>query len=265
MAKDTVITFRQAKQEGRKLSMLTCYDYTTAKIMDRCVDAILVGDSLGTVVLGYPTTCPVTMEDMIRHAGAVVRGAANTLVVVDMPFMSYQASVRDAVLNAGRLIAETGATAVKLEGGVDVVPQIEAIVKAGIPVMGHVGLTPQASNALGGFKVQGKTPEAVQKLIDDAKAVEAAGAFSIVIECVPSSVGTRVTQAVNVPTIGIGAGVECDGQVLVYTDMLAMGDFTPKFVKHFGDAGTLMREAFQAYTQEVRDGAYPTEQYGYKG
>lgn len=263
--KNTVLTFKQAKEKGEKLSMLTSYDYSTAKLVDEAgVNSILVGDSLGNVVLGYKDTISVTMEDMIHHSAAVARGAKNALVVCDMPFMSYQTSVYDAVVNAGRLMKEGRAGAVKLEGGREVCPQIKAIVDAGIPVCAHLGLTPQSINAFGGFKVQGKTEAAARKLLEDAKAVEEAGAFAVVLECVPSKLAELITKELSIPTIGIGAGNVCDGQVLVYQDMLGMfSDFTPKFVKKFADIGTIMREAFAAYDKEVKAGTFPSQEHEY--
>lgn len=263
--KNTVATFKKAKQEGKKLSMLTAYDYSTASLMDEAgIHGILVGDSLGNVILGYEDTISVTMEDMIHHGAAVARGAKNALVVVDMPFMSYQTSVYDAVVNAGRLMKEGRANAVKLEGGREVAAQIKAIVDAGIPVMGHLGLTPQSINAFGGFKVQGKDEAAAQKILDDARAITEAGVFGIVLECVPASLAEKITAAVDVPTIGIGAGAGCDGQILVYQDMLGMfSDFTPKFVKRYADIGTSMKEAFRAYIEEVEAGTFPTEKQSY--
>ena len=202
---------------------------------------------------------------MIHHGAAVARGAKNALVVIDMPFMSYQTGVRDALINAGRLMKEGGADAVKLEGGAEVVPQIEAIVSAGIPVMGHLGLTPQSINAFGGFKVQGKSEAAARKLLEDAKALEAAGAFAIVLECVPAKLAELVTKEISIPTIGIGAGAGCDGQILVYQDLLGMfSDFTPKFVKRYANIGELMKEAFASYKQEVADGIFPQEEHQYK-
>ena len=263
--KKTVVTFAQAKQNKEKLTMLTAYDYSTAKLMDEAgVDSILVGDSLGNVVLGYEDTLSVTMEDMIHHGAAVARGAKEALVVVDMPFMSYQTSVYDAVVNAGRLMKEGRAQAVKLEGGVEVAPQIKAITQAGIPVVGHLGLTPQSINCFGGFKVQGKTEAAAKKLIDDALAIQEAGVFAIVLECVPAKLAKLVTEKLAVPTIGIGAGSDCDGQVLVYADMLGMfSDFTPKFVKRFAETGAVMKEAFKKYNEEVKSGAYPKEEHTY--
>ena len=264
--KNTAATFAAAKAKGEKLSMLTAYDYSTAKLEDESgINGILVGDSLGNVVLGYEDTVSVTMEDMIHHGAAVARGAKNALVVVDMPFMSYEATVEVAVRNAGRLMKEGRAGAVKLEGGVRVAEQIRAIVKAGIPVMGHIGLTPQSINVFGGFKVQGKSEEAARALLADAKAVEEAGAFAVVIEAVPAALAQMITDAVSIPTIGIGAGAGCDGQILVYPDMLGMfSDFTPKFVKRYANVGEVMREAFANYAAEVASGAFPTEEHTYK-
>ena len=263
--KNTVLTFKQAKEKGEKLTMLTAYDYSTAKLIDEAgVNSILVGDSLGNVILGYENTISVTMEDMIHHGAAVARAAKNALVVVDMPFMSYQTSVYDAVVNAGRLMKEAKAGAVKLEGGKEVCPQIQAIVQAGIPVVAHLGLTPQSIHAFGGFKVQGKTEEAAKKLLDDAMAVQKAGAFCVVLECVPARLAEIVTKGLEIPTIGIGAGNVCDGQVLVYQDMLGMfSDFTPKFVKKFANVGEIMKEAFSAYCKEVAEGSFPAEEHEY--
>ena len=257
--KNTVLTFQQAKENGEKLTMLTAYDYSTAKLIDEAgVNSILVGDSLGNVILGYEDTISVTMEDMIHHGAAVARGAKNALVVIDMPFMSYQTSVYDALVNAGRLMKEGRGDAVKLEGGVEVCPQIKAIVDAGIPVCAHIGLTPQSINAFGGFKVQGKSEAAAKKLLEDAKAVEEAGAFAVVIEGVPAKIAALITEQLHIPTIGIGAGKDCDGQVLVYQDMLGMfSDFTPKFVKRYANIGEVMKEAFQNYIKEVQDGVFP--------
>lgn len=264
--KNTAATFAAAKAKGEKLSMLTAYDYSTAKLEDESgINGILVGDSLGNVVLGYEDTVSVTMEDMIHHGAAVARGAENALVVVDMPFMSYEVTVEEAVRNAGRLMKEGRAGAVKLEGGVRVAEQIRAIVKAGIPVMGHIGLTPQSINVFGGFKVQGKSEEAARALLADAKAVEEAGAFAVVIEAVPAALAQMITDSVSIPTIGIGAGAGCDGQILVYQDMLGMfSDFTPKFVKRYANVGEVMCEAFANYAAEVASGAFPTEEHTYK-
>ncbi|MDD6447645.1 3-methyl-2-oxobutanoate hydroxymethyltransferase [Oscillospiraceae bacterium LCP25S3_E3] len=263
--KNTIITFKQSKQQGNKISMLTAYDYSTAKLMDEAgINAILVGDSLGNVVLGYEDTLSVTMEDMIHHGAAVARGVKNAMVVVDMPFMSYQTSVYDAVVNAGRLMKEGRASAVKLEGGKEVCPQVKAITEAGVPVMGHLGLTPQSINALGGHRVQGKTQQAAQKLLDDARALQEAGAFAVVLECVPEKLAEKVTKELEIPTIGIGAGAGCDGQVLVYQDMLGMfSDFTPKFVKKFANVGQVMKEAFKSYIDEMQQGSFPSQEHCY--
>ena len=245
--------------------MLTADDYSTAKLIDESgVNSILVGDSLGNVILGYEDTISVTMEDMIHHGAAVARGAKNALVVVDMPFMSYQTSVYDAVVNAGRLMKEGRAGAVKLEGGEEVCPQIKAITAAGIPVVAHLGLTPQSIHAFGGHKVQGKTESAAKKILEDAKAVELAGAFALVLECVPAKLAELVTKNISIPTIGIGAGNVCDGQVLVYQDMLGMfSDFTPKFVKKFANVGEVMTNAFQEYIKAVGDGTFPGKEHEY--
>ena len=264
--KNTVSTFQAAKEKGEKLTMLTAYDYSTAKLMDEAgINGILVGDSLGNVILGYEDTISVTMEDMIHHGAAVARGTKDTMVVVDMPFMSYQTSVYDAVMNAGRLMKEGRANAVKLEGGAAVVEQIKAITAAGIPVMGHLGLTPQSINAFGGNKVQGKSEEAAKKLIEDALAVQEAGAFAVVLECIPAKLASIITKKLTIPTIGIGAGAGCDGQILVYQDMLGMfSDYVPKFVKRFADVGSVMKESFQAYGDEVRAGSYPAQEHTFQ-
>lgn len=263
--KNTVTTFAKAKKNGEKLTMLTAYDYSTAKLIDEAgVNSILVGDSLGNVILGYEDTISVTMEDMIHHGAAVSRGAKNALVVIDMPFMSYQTSVYDAVVNAGRLMKEGRGGAVKLEGGTEVCPQIEAISNAGIPVVAHIGFTPQSVNAFGGNRVQGKTEDAAKKLMEDALAVEKAGAFAVVMECVPAKLAAIITKKLNIPTIGIGAGAECDGQVLVYQDMLGMfSDFKPKFVKNFANVGEIMKNAFKAYCDEVAAGTFPSAENEY--
>ena len=264
--KNTVSTFKKAKENKEKLTMLTAYDYSTARLFDEAgINSILVGDSLGNVVLGYEDTLSVTMEDMIHHSAAVARGAKNALVVCDMPFMSYQASVYDAVTNAGRLMKEGRANAVKLEGGEEVCPQIKAITECGIPVVAHLGLTPQSINAFGGYKVQGRDLEAAKKLIDDAVAVEKAGAFALVLECVPTEIATKITEKLTIPTIGIGAGNGCDGQVLVYQDMLGMfSDYTPKFVKQYANVGTIIKDAVTDYINEVNSGAFPDETRSYK-
>ncbi|WP_294467796.1 3-methyl-2-oxobutanoate hydroxymethyltransferase [uncultured Ruminococcus sp.] len=264
--KNTSVTFKESKKNGEKLTMLTAYDYTTAKLLDESgVDSILVGDSLGMVVLGYDDTLSVTMEDMIHHSSAVARGAKNALVITDMPFMSYQTSVYDAVVNAGRLVKEGKAQAVKLEGGIEFCEHIKAIVKASIPVCAHIGLTPQSINAFGGFKVQGKGKQEAQRLLDEARAVEEAGAFAVVLECVPAKLAKKISESISIPTIGIGAGAGCDGQVLVYQDMLAMySDFKPKFVKQYAQIGSVMKDAFKQYISEVKSGAFPSEEHTFK-
>ena len=261
--KTTVATLKEKKLAGEKVTMLTAYDYSTAKLMDNAgIEMLLVGDSLGNVILGYENTLSVTMEDMIHHTSAVARGAENAMVVADMPFMSYQTSVYDAVVNAGRLIKEGHAHAVKLEGGKSVCPQIRAITEASIPVVAHIGLTPQSVNAFGGFKVQGKDAENAERLIEEAKAVQEAGAFAVVMECVPAKLAEYITSQVSIITIGIGAGAGCDGQVLVYQDMLGMfPDYKPKFVKKFADVGSIMTQAFSDYIKEVKDGTFPAEEH----
>ena len=264
--KNTVSTIQKQKEQEDKITMLTCYDYSTAKLMDEVgINTILVGDSLGMTVLGYKDTLSVTMEDMIHHCAAVTRGAKNALVIGDMPFMSYQVSIEQAVMNAGRLMKEGRVQMVKLEGGAAVCPQIEAIVKASIPVCAHIGLTPQSINAFGGFKIQGKSLEAAKQLVEDAKAIEDAGASMVVLEGIPAKLAQVITDTINIPTIGIGAGVGCDGQVLVYQDMLGMfTDFKPKFVKVFADTGNYMKNAFTSYINEVKDGSFPAEENTYK-
>lgn len=263
--KNTVTTLQEQKNKGEKITMITCYDYSSAKIVEEAgINTILVGDSLGNTMLGYEDTLQVTMEDMIHHCAAVSRGIKDTFLVCDMPFMSYQADVYDAVINAGRLVQEGHANMVKLEGGKEVCPQIEAIVKASIPVCAHIGLTPQSVNAFGGYKVQGKTEAAAKKLIEDALAVQEAGASMVVLEGVPAKLAKVVTEKLAIPTIGIGAGKDCDGQVLVFQDMLGMfGDFVPKFVKQFGNVGEVMKEAFENYSKEVKDGTFPGEEHTY--
>ena len=264
--KNTSVTFKEAKLNKDKLTMLTAYDYSTAKLIDEAgINGILVGDSLGMVCLGYEDTLSVTMEDMIHHSAAVARGAKNSLVVTDMPFMSYQTSVYDAVVNAGRLMKEGRAQAVKLEGGSEFAEHIRAIVNASIPVMAHIGLTPQSVNAFGGFKVQGKDEERAKKLIEDALAVQEAGAFAVVLECVPDVLSKLITEKLSIPTIGIGAGADCDGQILVYQDMLGMySDFVPKFVKQFAHIGNKIKSAFNDYISEVKSGTFPAEKHCFK-
>ena len=263
--KTTVSTLKKQKENKEKITMLTCYDYSMAKLMDEAgIEILLIGDSLGNTMLGYDTTLPVTMEDMIAHTAAVSRGAKNAFVLADMPFMSYQTSVYDAVVNAGRLMKEGHAHGVKLEGGARVCPQIEAIVAADIPVCAHIGLTPQSINAFGGFKVQGKSEEAARQLVEDAKKVEAAGAAMLVMECVPAKLAEIITNTISIPTIGIGAGAGCDGQVLVNQDMLGMfHDFTPKFVKQFANVGEIMMQAFKDYSAEVKAGTFPAQEHTY--
>ena len=257
--KNTILTLQQRKQNQQKITMLTAYDYTTAKLMDDSgVDCLLVGDSLGMVMLGYESTVSVTMEDMIHHSKAVAKGAKNALVVTDLPFMSYHASVYDAVHNAGRLIQEGNAQVVKLEGGRAFCEHIKMIAQASIPVIAHIGLMPQSVLALGGYKVQGRDYQAAKDIILDALAVEQAGAAAILLECVPADLAKFITELVSIPTIGIGAGHDCDGQVLVYQDMLSMYDgVSSKFVKSFAPIGDQMKQAFADYCQEVKQQQYP--------
>ena len=261
--KVTVRTFRLKKKRGEILTMLTAYDYPTALAVDKAgIDSILVGDSLGMVVLGYENTLPVTMEDMLHHCKAVSRGAHYPLLVGDMPFMSYQVSVEQAVANAGRFLQEAGMDAVKLEGGTERVDAVRKIVEAGIPVQGHIGLTPQSINTLGGFRAQGKTASAAKKLVDDALALEEAGAFSIVLESVPVRLAELISQKLSIPTIGIGAGIGCDGQVLVTHDLLGQFDrFTPKFVKKYADMHSLMHTAMTSFKDEVENKSFPAEEH----
>ena len=263
---NTITTFKEQKLKGDKITMLTAYDYSTAKLMDNAgINGFLIGASLGMTMFGNEDTLSVTMEDMIHHTACVARGAKNALVVADMPFMSYQVSVEEAVRNAGRLMKEGRAQAVKLEGGASVCKQIKAITEASIPVMAHLGLTPQSVNAFGGFKVQGKSLEAARTLIEDAKRVEEAGAFSVVVECVPAALAKIITETISIPTIGIGAGAGCDGQILVYQDMLGMySDFTPKFVKKFANVGQVMTQAFADYIKETKEGTFPTVEQSFK-
>ena len=264
--KSTVLTLQKQKEEGNKITMLTAYDYSVAKLIDAAgIDVILVGDSLGMTMLGYEDTLPVTMEDMIHHTACVSRGAKDAFVIVDMPFMSYQTSVRDAVYNAGRLIKEGHAHAIKLEGGASVCEQIKAITEASIPVCAHIGLTPQSTNAFGGFKVQGKNKQRAKQIVEDALSVQEAGAFMVTLECIPDKLASLITDILDIPTIGIGAGNGCDGQVLVYHDMLGMfTDFKPKFVKHFGNIGEEMTKAFVSYRDEVKSKAYPAAEHTFK-
>ena len=262
--KNTVASF-QAARAKQKLSMLTAYDFSIAKLIDRSgVNAILVGDSLGMVMLGYKDTLPVSMEDMISHCASVARAIENALLVCDMPFMSFQCGIEDTLRNAGRLLKEGGAEAVKLEGGRDFAPEIRALVRASIPVMGHIGLTPQSVNAFGGFKVQGRDLEAAKKIIDDALAVQDAGAFAIVLECVPSPLAAKITNMLEIPTIGIGAGPDCSGQVLVWQDMLGLNqNRSPKFVRRFADLGVQMEKAFTDYVEAVNNLSFPAQEHSY--
>ena len=264
--KVSVIDVQKAKQEGRKLVMVTAYDYPLGLLAHEAgVDIVLVGDSLGMVVLGMEGTVEVTMEHMIHHTRAVVRGCKGPMIVGDMPFMSYNTSIRDAIVNAGRLVKEGGCEVIKLEGGVNFAPTIEAIVKAGIPVMGHIGLTPQTASALGGFKIQGKDATAAKQIIDDARALEDAGVFSIILEAVPAPLGKLVAETVRVPVIGIGAGAEVDGQVLVIHDVLGLFDrFVPKFVKQYANVRQTMLSALNDYKQEVTELKFPGPEHSFK-
>ena len=264
--KVTVLDVQQAKKEGRKLTMLTAYDYPLGLMAaESGVDIVLVGDSLGMVVMGLQGTVEVTMENMIHHIKAVVRGCQGPLIVGDMPFMSYNTSIREAIINAGRLMKEGGCDVVKLEGGVDFAPTIESIVKAGIPVQGHIGLTPQTASALGGFKMQGKDAAAAKQIIDDAKALEDAGVFSMILEAVPAPLGRLVAEAVKVPVIGIGAGPDVDGQVLVFHDVVGLFDrFVPKFVKQYTNVRKIIIEALKEYNQDVLAGKFPGPEHSFK-
>ena len=263
--KVTVPLIREMKERGEKITMLTAYDTPLARILDEAgIDIFLVGDSVGSVVAGYPNTLPVTIDQMIYHTQTVVRGNKRAFVVIDMPFMSYQTSVEDAKRNAGRMIKESGAEGVKLEGGTKMKEVIRAICDIDIPVMGHIGLTPQSIHQFGGYKVQGKAEEQKRRIIDDALAVEDAGAFSIVLECIPTEVAREITERLSIPTIGIGAGVHCDGQVLVIHDLLGLlGDFRPKFVKRYVDLRTVISDAVTDYIQEVKNGAFPADEHSY--
>lgn len=262
----TVTTLSEMKANGEKITMLTAYDYSTAKCLDKAgVDTLLVGDSLGMTMLGYENTLAVTLEDMIHHCKAVKRGVKRALVICDMPFLSYHISPEKTVENAGRIIKETGAHAVKIEGGVEVKAHIEALIRAQIPVVGHLGLTPQSVNALGGFKVQGKSEAQAKKLVDDALLLEALGCCAIVLECIPAALATLVSERLSVPTIGIGAGAGCDGQVLVIQDMLGLySDFVPKFVKRYADLEAVIDAAVGAYCNDVKNGAFPETKHTFK-
>ena len=262
MAKKTINDFAQMVEKGEKIVYLTAYDYLTAKMEEKAgVDMILVGDSLGMVSLGYDTTFPVTMDDMIRHCSAVRRGAPNTFIVGDMPYMSYQTSNEQAIANAGRFIKEAGADCIKLEGGGPMIAErIKSIQQAGILVMGHIGLTPQLMGQIGGYRAQGRSSAAAMKIVNEAKAVEAAGAFSILVEGIPTAVGKAITERAGIPILGIGAGSYTHGQLLIYADMVGMYDnFTPKFVKKYANVGEVLTNAFKEYTEEVRQGQFPID------
>ena len=265
MKKNTIATLMAMKANGEKVSQLTCYDYSTARLVDAAgINTVLVGDSLGMTMQGYADTLPVTMDEMVVYGRSVGRACKDAFVILDMPFMSYQASVQQAVENAGRLMKECYANAVKLEGGKAVCPQIQAITSSGIPVCAHVGMTPQSVNSFGGFKVQGKGEANARRVLEDALAVEAAGAFMVVLECVPPKLAALITRKTKMITIGIGGGAGCDGQVLVYQDMLGMsGDFVPKFVKRFAEIGDEMKAAFRAYDAEVKAGTFPAPEQTY--
>jgi 3-methyl-2-oxobutanoate hydroxymethyltransferase len=264
--KITIRTLPRMKAQGEKITMLTAYDYPLARAVDEAgIEVILVGDSLGMVVLGHPTTLPVTMDDMVHHCKAVARGVSRALLVADLPFMSYQVSREDALRNAGRLVKEGGAEAVKLEGGAEVLEAVEALVGAGIPVMGHLGLTPQSYHQMGGYRVQARTAEEADRLLKDAGALERAGIFSLVLEGIPSEVARRVTESLTVPTIGIGAGPSCDGQVLVAHDMLGLQeDLSPKFVKRYAQGRQVFLEAMRQFRTEVRSGKFPGPEHSYR-
>ena len=261
----TISEIKEMKQRQEKIPMLTAYDYITAKMVDEAgVPLILVGDSLGMVMLGYESTIPVTMEEMLHHTKAVVRGAKKALVVGDMPFMTYHVSISEALYNAGRFIQEGGAQAVKLEGGQVVAESVKRIVDCGIPVMGHIGFTPQSIHQLGGFKVQGKTPEVAKKLLKDAQVLEEAGAFAIVLECVPAPLSKLITQRVGIPTIGIGAGPDCDGQVQVISDILGLyTDFVPRHAKQYAKLAEEIKAAVSDYVAEVKSVSFPTVEQSY--
>ncbi len=257
----TINQIKEMKQKGEKITMLTAYDYATAKLVDEAeIPLILVGDSLGMVVLGYESTIPVTMEEMLHHTKAVVRGTKKAMVIGDMPFMTYHVSVEDALYNAASFIQEGGAQAVKLEGGVTVAEKVKRIVECGIPVMGHIGLTPQSIHQFGGFKLQGKTPEAAAKMLEDARALEEAGAFAIVLETVPTPLARLISAKISIPTIGIGAGPDCDGQVQVINDILgSFADFVPRHAKQYAKLTDIISQAVAQYHQEVKAGKFPTE------
>lgn len=262
----TVLDLRRFKREGRRFAMLTAYDWPTARLLDEAgIPVLLVGDSLGMVVLGYETTVPVTMDEMVHHASAVARGARNALLVGDLPFMSYQPSIEHAMAAAGRLLKEGGMHAVKLEGGAPVLETVRRLTESGVPVMAHLGLTPQSVHQLGGFRVQGRDPAAASRIVEDARALEEAGAFSLVLEGVPAGLARVVTAALAIPTIGIGAGPDCDGQVLVLHDLLGLSARTPKFVKRYGELSEQIRGIARCFAEEVASGAFPAAEHTYGG
>lgn len=262
----TILDIQKMKHDGEKISVLTAYDYPFAKLLDAAgIDILLVGDTVGVVVNGHDTTLPVTLEEMIYHTRAVVRGASSALVVADLPFLSYQVDLRDARLNAGRLVKEGGAQAVKLEGGMHVAGTIQAIVDMDIPVVGHIGLTPQSIHRMGGYRVQGRREEQARQLLADARAVEKAGAFALVLEGIPAPLASEITASLSIPTIGIGAGLDCDGQVLVLHDILGLCDqFSPKFVKHYADVSTIVTAAATEYIEDVKNGRFPGPEHSFK-
>lgn len=263
--KVTIAALQKKKETGQKITMMTAYDYPTAGLVDQAgIDTILVGDSLGMVVLGYESTVPVTMDEMIHHCKAVSRGAKSSFIIGDMPFMSYQISVEDAVQNAGRFIKEAGCDSVKLEGGSEMAHVVKTIVDMGIPVCGHIGLTPQTATKLSGFKVQGKDAESAKALLQSARDLEAAGAYLIVMECIPDILAARITEELNIPTIGIGAGKDCDGQVLVYHDLVGLFErFTPKFVKQYVNLGPQIRDALVQFRKDVEEGVFPGPEHSF--
>lgn len=264
MGKVTVSSLREMKASGEKIAMLTAYDYLMARLLDESgIEILLIGDSLGMVVLGYDTTLPVTLEDVLYHTKAVARGAENAMVVADMPFLTYQVSGEEALRNAGRFLQEGGAQAVKLEGGERMIPTIEQVIEAGIPVMGHIGLTPQSVHQLGGFKVQGKDLSQAKQLLKDAKALDEVGVFCLILECVPAPLAKVITESVAVPTIGIGAGPYCDGQVLVIQDLLGFGERVPKFVKKYHRFNGEVKKAVGQFRDEVKEGKFPTDEHAY--
>jgi len=262
----TILDIQKMKHDGEKISVLTAYDYPFARLLDAAgIDILLIGDTVGVVVNGHDTTLPVTLEEMIYHTRAVVRGASSALVVADLPFLSYQVDLRDARLNAGRLVKEGGAQAVKLEGGVHVAGTIQAIVDMDVPVVGHIGLTPQSIHRMGGYRVQGRREEQARQLLADARAVEKAGAFALVLEGIPAPLASEITASLSIPTIGIGAGLGCDGQVLVLHDILGLCDqFSPKFVKHYADVSTIVTAAATDYIDDVKSGRFPGPEHSFK-